>query len=203
MRDTTRPFWIDTDYDRNDDGESRYAEYVRQRIDAFAESWRDHDDGTVWFARTAWYVATSPVMSPGYVRMHPRVLSAQIVRNEWDGSLAADVSLVTGWPRSLASSRNIGGRYWCDWRSEYSFGSERDVFYEPSGEDVIEDSYLMTSARLCFALPSGRLPKPQAAWEALLIGSGVIEDAARGAVEYLIEDLNAIVGPVLARIEGN
>jgi hypothetical protein len=190
-------FEIDTEYDQDhsDDGVSRYGSYVRDRMSAFAEAWDGTwDDGTVPFACTAWRTATGPVMAPGYVRRHPRILSAQIVRNEWDGSLAADVSLITGWPSALLKLTA-----WYDWPSEHSFLSDREVFTEPSGEDVIRHQFLLPSARLCFSMPVAQaaLPLPAESWAR----GHVVEEAARQAVAILVRGLNAITGPVLRRIE--
>ena len=72
-------FWIDYDYDRENasDGVSRYGAYVRQSS-TLAESWDGTwDDAQVRqarFAEAAWATATTPVMSPGFVRRHPRVI---------------------------------------------------------------------------------------------------------------------------------
>lgn len=192
-----QPFTIDSEYDQghSDDGVSRYGSYVRDRMSAFAESWNGTwDDGTVPFATTAWRTATGPVMAPGYVRRHPRILSAQIVRNEWDGSLAADVSLITGWPSALQKLTA-----WHDWPSEHSFFSDREVFMEPSGEDVVRHQFLMPSARLCFSMPEAQaaLAVPHAGYAR----PGAAEAEAREAVAILVDALNEIVGPVLARIE--
>jgi hypothetical protein len=195
-------FEIDAEYDRehSDDGVSRYGAYVRDRMSTFAESWTDWDDGTVPFACTAWRTATGPVMAPGYVRRHQRILSAQIVRNEWDGSLAADVSLVIFQPpklRFMRAEHNMG--IWRDWPTEHDFGRDATVFLEPSGEDVIRSSYLMTSARLCFSMPDTQaaLPLPAESWAR----GHVAEEAARQAVAILVRGLNEIVGPVLQQIE--
>lgn len=198
----TEPFWIDSEYDRdysNDGRSSRFASYVRQAMPSFAEAWDGSwdADGTVLFACAAWRTATSPVMAPGYVREHGRILSAQIVRNDWDGSLAADVSLVTGRPASL--TRGWGGPdRWHDWPTEHPWGAG-EVFLNPSGEDVSQRQYLMTSARLCFPMPETQaalaVPHPGYA------EPGVTEQEAREAVEILVDALNEIVGPVLRKIE--
>lgn len=196
-------FEIDAEYDRDhsDDGVSRYGAYVRDRMSTFAEAWDGTwDDGTVPFATTAWRTATGPVMSPGYVRHHQRILSAQIVRNEWDGSLAADVSLAIFQPPSLRfmrSEHNMG--IWRDWPTEHDFGRDATVFLDPSGEDVIRSSYLMASARLCFSLPDAQaaLAVPHAGWAL----PGAAEAEAREAVAILVDALNEVVGPVLRQIE--
>ena len=70
--------WIDLDYDRTQasDGQSRYGAYVRDYARLF-DPWQDAPDGVtgdpVEFAIAAFRVATGPIMSPGFVRWHPRV----------------------------------------------------------------------------------------------------------------------------------
>jgi hypothetical protein len=132
-------FWVDRDYDRAhaSDGISRYGAYLR---DATFEPWTDHDQAVEW-AAFAWRRATGPVMSPGYVRYHPRVLAAQLERSGWDGSLTAGVNLVSPWPeqltRTLARGVRLGDRdaYWQDWPTEYR-GGDAISHYEPSEADV-------------------------------------------------------------------
>ena len=85
-------FWIDYDYDRENasDGVSRYGGYVRGSS-ALTESWDGTwDDSQVQqarFAQAAWTAATAPVMSPGFVRCHPRVIDAVVQVNAWDAAL--------------------------------------------------------------------------------------------------------------------
>ena len=95
-------FWVDRDHDREhaSDGISRYGAYLR---DAAFEPWTDHDQAVEW-AVFAWRRATGPVMSPGYVRYHPRVLAARLERSGWDGSLVAGVDLVSAWPEQLKTA---------------------------------------------------------------------------------------------------
>ena len=103
-------FWVDRDYDRAhaSDGISRYGAYLR---DATFEPWTDHDQAVEW-AVFAWRRATGPVMSPGYVRYHPRVLAARLERSGWDGSLVAGVSLVSSWPEQLKTPLASGAEAW-------------------------------------------------------------------------------------------
>ena len=103
-------FWVDRDYDREyaSDGISRYGAYLR---DATFEPWTDDDQAVEW-AVFAWRRATGPVMSPGYVRYHPRVLAARLERSGWDGSLVAGVTLVSAWPEQLKTRAGQGGEAW-------------------------------------------------------------------------------------------
>src|SRR6266516_4820758 len=80
--------WVDAAWDREfaSDGVSRYGAYLRGHTAAFAPLWDeppDPDWGAITadpgeFAAAAFQVATGPVMSPGYVRWHPRVLDYQV-----------------------------------------------------------------------------------------------------------------------------
>ena len=186
-------FWVDRDYDREhaSDGISRYGAYLR---DAAFEPWTDHDQAVEW-AVFAWRRATGPVMSPGYVRYHPRVLAARLERSGWDGSLAAGVNLVSAWPEqlktALARGVRLGGRdaYWQDWPTEYR-GGEIISYYEPSEADVAARPYLLATVSLQFTVPSAALPEPPATSAALL-------SAGQQAVAVVVAELNRIVGPVL------
>lgn len=64
---------VDDEYDRDNasDGISRFAGYVRQRAHLFVDDWEPLSPVT--FAVTVWSIATSPVMTPPYARVSPRV----------------------------------------------------------------------------------------------------------------------------------
>jgi hypothetical protein len=192
-------FWVDRDYDREcaSDGISRYGAYLR---DAAFEPWTDNDQAVEW-AVFAWRRATGPVMSPGYVRCHPRVLAARLERSGWDGCLVAGVDLVSAWPTQLkadlASGLRLGDRdaYWQDWPSEY-LGGDTLSYYEPSEADVAARPYLLATVSLQFTVPSAELPEPPATPAALL-------SAGQQAVAVVVAELNRIVGPVLSVGLGN
>jgi hypothetical protein len=190
-------FWIDRDYDaaQASDGVSRYGAYVRQHAAEFAEAWGE-SDAVSRFAESAWRAGTGPVMAPGYVRCHPRIKRARVQRSHWDGSLAAAVELVGLWSAALDSSRSWqGDRYWRDWPTEHQHWNNRDVFLEPSEEDITKAPYLLTTHDLRFAVPTGALPAPPAGPYDDLV------DLARATVETLVAELNRIVAPVIAALE--
>jgi hypothetical protein len=186
-------FWVDQEYDRANasDGISRYGAYLR---DVAFEPWTDHDQAVEW-AAFAWRRATGPVMSPGYVRCHPRVLAAWLERSGWDGSLVAAVTLVSSWPEEIKTllARSVrlgeGDAYWQDWPTESRAGIS--CYHEPSEADVVARPYLLATLSLQFTVQSAALPEPPAAPAALL-------DAGRQAVAVVVAELNRIVGPVLA-----
>jgi hypothetical protein len=192
-------FWVDRDHDREhaSDGVSRYGAYLR---DAAFEPWTDNDQAVEW-AVFAWRRATGPVMSPGYVRYHPRVLAARLERSGWDGSLVVGVDLVSAWPERLKAAlgrgMRLGGQnvYWQDWPVEYR-GGDAISYYEPSEADVAARPYLLTTVGLRFTVPSAELPEPPATPAALL-------SAGQQAVAVMVVELNRIVGPVLRAGLGN
>jgi hypothetical protein len=199
MSQAAAAFWVDRDYDRShaSDGVSRYGAYLR---DATFEPWTDHDQAVEW-AVFAWERATGPVMSPGYVRCHPRVLGARLARSGWDGSLAAGVTLVSAWPeqliRGLARAVRLGDQeaYWQDWPAEYRSGGPA-CYYEPSEADIAARPYLLTTVSAQFTVPSASLPDPPAASADRL-------EAGRQAVAVVLPELNRVVGPVLSAVCGH
>ncbi|MFJ9693424.1 hypothetical protein [Kitasatospora sp. NPDC101183] len=73
---------VDDKYDREyaSDGGSRYGAYLARKARLL------HEDGqpltAAEFARAAWQIATSPVMSPGYVRVRPDLHAVTVVPAE-------------------------------------------------------------------------------------------------------------------------
>ncbi len=182
---TSKPFWIDHEYDReySGDGVSRYGGYVRQGC---SDPWTD-DGRHVELAAFAWRRATGPVMVPGYVRRHSRIAAASVERNDWDGGLIAAVTMLLPWPgefRLLAGQLRdwIGG----DWLEP--------AFRAPGGEELAANRFLLASAELQFPVPLARLPQPPDRAREL-------EAVCRDAVAVLVDELNQAITPVLAAIE--
>jgi hypothetical protein len=199
---TTEAFWIDADYDAEhaSDDRSRYGAYIRQNMSGFAECW----DGTwdtalpVHFAEQAWRVATGPIMAPGYVRRHPRILSARMEHSYWDGSLAGSVELITPWPQALRQSsqwmKQIDRGWWHDWPMDFS-----DTCNEPGDDDLSKRPYLLASAALRFTVPSSQLPHPPSAEPA----DEELTELASQTVAVLVTELNRIVVPVIQTLEAS
>jgi hypothetical protein len=193
MSTASTAFWVDRGYDREyaSDGISRYGAYLR---DITFEPWTDDNQATEW-AVFAWERATGPVMSPGYVRHHPRVLAARMERSGWDGSLTAGVNLVSCWPEEIKAALADGLRlddthaYWRDWPAEYLGGAVS--YHEPSEADVAARPYLLAIVSLTFTVPTTALPLPPASSAALL-------NAGQRAVAVMVTELNRVVGPVLS-----
>jgi hypothetical protein len=183
-------FWIDEEYDRERavDGRSRYGEQVAHEAERFADVWGDI--APVAFACTAWQLATSPVLSPGYVRWHRRILEATCLRNGWDGGLTARISIVSPRPQALTGSLVWGrDRGWRDWPD--TFGQ----FVEPTEHDLARGPFLRASLLLQAPVPLGGLPTTP---------DGPADDlaeTARRAVSALVRELNDLVTPIIRQLE--
>ena len=191
-------FWVDHDYDRQnaDVGSgSRYAHYVRQHPPF--KPWTDNDQD-VELAVFAWERATGPIMAPGYVRRHPRILAARLERNDWDGSLAAAVDLITGWPAELRQQRpaHPGAQGWLSWPTENLFASDSIRYLDPSGKDLTNGSYMLPSVSLRFKLATPALP-----WQPARAADFVA--TCQQAVALVVSALNCMVDPVLEVLESS
>jgi hypothetical protein len=191
-------FSIDYEYDSDHAdhaGGSRYGDYIRNSQDWFAVCW-DRDDPKADFAAAAWRIASGPVMSPGYVRHHPKILRAALERSDWDGRLLACVDLITPAPQALRQSSEWGGgRWWRDWPAESLIG--REAYYEPGGEDLGRDPYILPSVSLRWAVPDRAVLDPPADKPSL----PELQHAAKHCVVALVAELNRTVNPVLAQLE--
>ena len=182
--------WIDHPYDRENAvlGASRYAEHVQINWADFSDVWGDISP--VGFACAAWRLATAPSLDPGYVRFHRRVLSADCRRNEWDGTLLAQVSLVSPWPLELSASRDWGhDRGWRGWPEtfgQYLAPSQHELSKIPHARAVV-----LVDAPLALDL----LPTPPDEPGPHLPG------LAERTVTVLASELNELLGPMLARLE--
>src|SRR6266567_4750521 len=108
-----RVCWVDENWDlvNASDRVSRYGAYLRGHTELF-DPWREAPHGITRdageFAIAALQVATGPIMSPGYVRWHPRVLGSPwwswttYLGRDWsepdDASHAALARLELRWP---------------------------------------------------------------------------------------------------------
>ncbi|GIJ43393.1 hypothetical protein Val02_02790 [Virgisporangium aliadipatigenens] len=182
-------FWIDEHFDREHaSGErGRYASEVRLRLDEFAAAYGDI--APVTFAVVAWRLAVG--LQPGYVRQHPRILSAICSRNSWDGGLTCDITLVSPWPAQLSRGRHWDrDRGWQDWPQ--LFGQ----YVDPSARDLTKRPHVRASLLVQApvrlddlpAAPEG--PYPEA-----------VEQAARRAVGVLVRELNDLIDPIVEQLE--
>jgi len=194
---TAAAFWIDHDYDREhaSDGVSRYGAYVRGAV--FEP--QPGDDGAAGLAEFAWRRGTGPVMSPGYVRRHPRIAVARLERSGWDGSLLAMAGLVIGQPGPLRYlPAGDGPATWRHWPADFSFGTGHDEWREPGGEEVARGRHLLCTASLRFTVPATGLARPPAQ-----PGMPLLLAQCRDTVAALVRTLNTIVSLVIARIDND
>jgi hypothetical protein len=184
-----RVCWVDADYDRSraSDGVSRYGAYLRGHPELF-DPWQDAPDGITLdpgeFAAAAFRVATGPIMGPGYVRWHPRVLDHTVSHGDdpdprrlvCQVTLAISLSLWLGSP--WRSWTPYLGRDWC----------------EPD-----EDRHAaLARLELRWPVPAATLPCPR---PPATPGRPNLADA-QASVAALVALINQIAGPVLARLEG-
>jgi hypothetical protein len=183
-----RAFWIDESFDREhaSSGRSRFGDEVRRRSDEFADAWGDI--APVTFAVTAWRLATT--LEPGYVRRHPRIVSATCLRSPWDGGLTGEVTLVSAWPAALTWSRQWGrDRGWRDWPQ--LFGQ----YVAPSDQDLTRSPHLRASLLVQAPVRLDDLPPaPEGP-------GGDVEGAARRAVTVLVRELNELLDPIVDQLE--
>ncbi|SRR6266498_705798 len=184
-----RVCWVDSDWDRANasDRISRYGAYLRGHTELF-NPWQDAPSGITEdpgeFAIAAFRVACGPIMSPGYVRWHSRVLDQTVSYGEDPDPdrLILKVSLPTSLPLWLGSP-------WWGWTAY--MGRE---WSEP------EDAKHAALARLelRWPLPVTTLPRPR---PPARTGQPNLQDA-KAAVGALVATINATAGPVLASLEG-
>lgn len=177
---------VDSASDREHGG--RYARHVLARAAEFDETWGDISP--VGFACVAWRLATVPELDPGYVRLHGRVLTAECLRNRWDGSLTARVGLVSPPPQALAADavwgRDRGWRGWPETFGQYVAPTQEELSRTPHVRPV-----LLVDAPLPLA---GLPPAPD--------GPGPeLPTLAERAVAVLARELNELLGPMLGALD--
>jgi hypothetical protein len=180
---------VDQDWDRTNasDGVSRYGAYLRGHAELF-DPWREAPNGITEdpgeFAIAAFRVACGPIMSPGYVAWHPRVLDHTVGYGEDPdpGRLILKIALATRLPMWLGSP-------WWSWTTYMG----RD-WSEP------EEAKHAALARLelRWPLPVATLPRPRPPAKP---GQPNLRDAT-ASVRALVAEFNQTVGPVLAKLEG-
>jgi hypothetical protein len=185
-----RVCWVDADWDRSQasDRISRYGAYLRSHTELF-DPWHGQDapdritQDPGEFAVAAFRMATGPIMSPGYVRWHPRVLDHQLSYgdNPESGRLVCQVTLAISLPLWLGSP-------WRSWTPDLG----RD-WREPD-----EDRHAaLARLALRWPLPVASLPHPSTPTRP---GHPNLLDA-KASVRALVAAINTTAGPVLAQLE--
>jgi hypothetical protein len=184
-----RVCWVDEEWDlvNASDRVSRYGAYLRSHTKLF-DPWHEAPGGitqdTGEFAIAAFQVACGPIMSPGYVCWHPRVLDHHVGYGEDPdpARLVVKVTLATFLPLSLGSP-------WWSWTTWMG----RDW----SAPDDARHAAL-ARLELRWPLPAATLPRPHRPARSSQPNLG----DAKAAVRALVEAINQTAGPVLAKLEG-
>ncbi|TDO42206.1 hypothetical protein C8E87_5972 [Paractinoplanes brasiliensis] len=181
---------MDEQYDRENAGlgRSRFAEHVWVHAKEFDDCWGDISP--VGFACVAWRLATAPHLDPGFVRLHRRVLRAELRRNTWDGSLTAAVDLVAPWPAELNGARSWtqdrGWRGWPETFGQFLAPSQEELARIPHARSIVVVEAPLTFAGLP-ALPDN--PGPE------------LPELAERTVTVLVRELNDLLSPMATRLE--
>jgi hypothetical protein len=181
--------WVDEDWDRTNasDRVSRYGAYLRSHTKLF-DPWQDAPEGITEdpgeFAVAALQVATGPIMSPGYVCWHPRVLDHTVSYGEDPNPdrLVLKVTLASSLPMWLGSP-------WWSWTTYMG----RD-WSEPDDDKHAA----LARLELRWPIPVATLPRPRPPAGP---GQPNLQDA-KAAVRSLVAAINQTAGPVLAKLEG-
>jgi hypothetical protein len=184
-----RVCWVDEDWDRTNasDRVSRYGAYLRNHTDLF-DPWREASKGITQdpgeFAIAAFRVACGPIMSPGYVGWHPRVLDHQVSYGDDPdpARLILTVTLATALPMWLGSP-------WWSWTTYLG----RDWSEPDEGRHAA-----LGSLRLRWPLQVATLPHPRPPARS---GCPNLQ-YAKASVRVAVAEFNRTAGPVLAKLEG-
>lgn len=202
MTARTVAFWADDGYDREaaSDGRSRLGAYLRRSVGdgelsaCWDDTFTEADDRAKEFVAAVWPLACAPVMAPGYVRWHWRVIDAKVRASDWDGRLLAAVKLTAPQPLDLSNKlRSSSERAWWDRPIEH-WGDVVQAA-QPSDEDLARRRYMTCDLNLEFALELAELPDAPAGPE------DDVEARARWALHVTVAALCDAVEPVLEALE--
>jgi hypothetical protein len=186
----TRAFWTDQSYDREHaaGGLGLYTESVHSHPEQFEGLWGDI--APVAFACAAWRVAAPPIMVPGFVRCHRRIVHAVCEPNGWDGTLTAHVQVASPLPAELTVSRDWWhDRGWREWPQVFG------QFVEPGDQDFAKAPYARAYLQIDVPVPFADLPPTPKDPD-----DGVAETAHR-AVAVLVGELNTLLVPLIDRLK--
>ncbi|MGQ0631953.1 MAG: hypothetical protein ACT4P1_13020 [Sporichthyaceae bacterium] len=178
---------IDDAYDREHaaDGVSRFGSYVRQRAHLFIEDWDPLSPPA--FAAAVWSIATSPVMTPPYARISPRLWRIDCWHGDEPGLLVVNVEVRLPWPLEYRDDTTLDG--WTDWAPAQCWGNGTTQLLDP-----IEDrAAALFSAVLRVPIREDLLPVP------CQIGTLDVS-VAKCAIATIADQVNAIAAPVVAQI---
>lgn len=177
--------WIDREYDRSMSSRgSRYRAYLKARASQF-------DDATdAEHAATAWYIACSPIMSPGYVQLRPDI-EAVHVDFDSDGRLVARLELRV--QRMLPAAVGASLPKLSDWQRERGWVNNASSYPVHVAPDTTKDALLATY-QLTVHLNEIDLGKPR--------GDRLDAVLAVRTVDQLADEINRVAGPIVAVLRG-
>lgn len=179
-----RAVWVERGLDQ------RYGEQVEATPGLFRHAFGDISP--VAFAVVAWQLAIPPVLDPGLIRCHRRILAIQCARNPWDGGLTAHAQIAAPLPAGLRYNRSWWqDRGWQDWPE--IFGQ----YVEPAQQDLAKHPFLRASLNMQAPLPlDGLPPAPAGPGEECLV-------SARRAVVVIAQHLNDLLAPILLQLDSD
>lgn len=183
MISTTVAFDLDDGSDLNDAGTSRYGDHLAHHQHLFRDGAAPTTDEAA-FALMAWQVAGPSLMTPSYVRAHPRVVATAAT---WDSEDRPGVTVHLALPATALADRLT--RHGPGWVRER---------YATRWPDQNDNSRTSIHASLMVNIPIARdlLPAPR-------YQLGIPDPAtAKGALRVLCALLNAELAGVLAELDG-
>jgi hypothetical protein len=182
-------FTVDETYDRDfsSDGRSRFGAYLRQQAGMF-----DDGDGPTTdscsFAVSAWRIAQSPIMAPGYVRTHSRVLGTEAC---WDDDRRVAMAIQVATPLPGVLVRVIDGWRWRGWQ-QVGFTETRWVEHYDNDRPAA-----FTTVTMRIPVAAAALPTPR-------YRTGAADTAtAKRAVCALCDLFNEQIRPVLVALDNS
>ncbi|MEU6217237.1 hypothetical protein ABZ845_06890 [Streptomyces sp. NPDC047022] len=185
---------VDDEHDRRNasDGHSRYGAYLKQRLTRFHEYNQSESPlPTQEFAAAAWQVATSPIMSPGYVGIRPDLRAITPTFADDEGGLVIDVQVPLH-HYDLRAARDIP-LGWQDWETDRHYLSAYASYFEPGSKRPA----LLTTTIVRLVVDGAWGLPPQEHTR----GHGLVDDAKR-TVAALAAGINGHAGPIVAALRG-
>ncbi|WP_435238222.1 hypothetical protein [Streptomyces sp. YPW6] len=185
---------IDDAYDRAraSDGHSRLGAYLADRPGRFHEYGEPDTPLTAAeFAAAVWEVATSPVMSPGYVHTRPDLGAVRLAFAEDGSGLVARVTVTL--PHSALRTRLPYA--WRDWGPD-RYGLADEGPYRQLVAPGDDRPAVLVTAEVSAPLAGCSLHTPTATRS-----HGLVADAKQ-ALRLLVAHVNAHAGPMVATVHG-
>lgn len=175
--------WVDRAHDRSaaSNGVSRYQAYLEAREHLFKDS------DPIGYAATTWMVATSPVMTPGYVEWRPD-LHTVTVQHDDEGRMVAVLKVRVPHRPLLHRGLHSDLDRLADWDRERPFTGPGD-HYSYHAPRADKDALLIT-ARLVVHLDERGLPDPGDA-------DGLDVGLAMDTVDHLVDEINHNAKPLV------